>query len=100
MSATQDFILGMTAMGCAVVALFFVRFWRSTGDRLFLIFSVAFFLMGCIRVALGCATEFGIKPDEHSAYLYGLRLLAFMLIVAAIVDKNVWHRPTPQQLDS
>lgn len=96
MSGMQDFILGMTAMGCAVGALYFLRFWRTTGDRLFLIFAVSFSLMGCIRVGLGCATELGLKPDEHSVYLYSLRLVAYLLIVAAIVDKNVWHRSASQ----
>lgn len=88
MSGMQDFILGMTALGCAVAALYFLRFWRASRDRLFLIFALAFFLMGCIRVGLGCATELGLKADEHSVYLYSLRLVAYLLILVAIVDKN------------
>lgn len=89
MSGMQDFILGMSAMACAVAALYFVRFWRVTGDRLFLVFAVSFFLMGVIRVGLGCAAELGLKADEHSVYLYSLRLVAYLLILAAIVDKNL-----------
>ncbi|HEX5447519.1 MAG TPA: DUF5985 family protein [Pirellulales bacterium] len=96
MSATQDFLLGMIAMGCAIASLYFLRFWRTTGDRLFLIFGVAFFVMGCIRVALGCANELGLKADEHSVYLYVLRLVAFLLIVVAIIDKNRPRSTTPQ----
>lgn len=88
MSVMQDFLRGMIAMGCAVAALYFLRFWRSTGDRLFLIFALAFFLMACIRVGLGCAPELGLKADEHSIYLYGLRFVAYVLILAAIIDKN------------
>lgn len=75
-------------MGCAVAALQFLRYWRTTDDRLFLIFSLAFFLMGCIRLTLGCAAEFGLNLNEHSGYLYGLRCVAYLLILAAIVDKN------------
>ena len=31
----QDFLMGTTAMGCWTAMLFFLRFWRESGDRLF-----------------------------------------------------------------
>ena len=39
-------------MASGVVALFFLRFWRETRDRLFVIFAAAFALLGITRLAL------------------------------------------------
>ena len=39
------FVWGVLAMGSLVPALFFLRYWRSSRDRLFAFFAVAFGLM-------------------------------------------------------
>lgn len=78
------FVYGATAMACAVAALFFLRFWRDTQDRLFLLFATAFVVFAVNRVALATLT----LAAEDVPYLYALRLVAFALIVVAIVDKN------------
>jgi len=72
-------------MGYLVAALFFVRFWSKSRDRLFLAFAVAFVLLALnqlLALLLGAA-------DERIGYTYLLRVLGFVLILAAIVDKNV-----------
>lgn len=76
------FVAGALMMGYLVVALFFLRFSRQTGDRLFALFSTAFFLMAVQRYALFYYGEVG------SAWVYGLRLVSFLLILFAIIDKN------------
>jgi hypothetical protein len=76
-------MMGMIAMASWIAGLFFLRFWRDTHDRLFLIFAIAFWLLGGTRVALVMATQ----SAEHN-YLYWVRLLAFVLILVAIIDKN------------
>ncbi len=80
----HDFILGATAMACWTASLFFLRFRRETGDRLFGMFSAAFFLLGFTRFGLAVAHD----PTEGETYLYWLRLAAYLLILAAIIDKN------------
>lgn len=75
---------GTLAAFDVVIALFFLKFWRRTRDRLFALFAIAFALLALQRVAFGLMREWG----EASPLLYGLRLLAFLLILAAIVDKN------------
>jgi hypothetical protein len=80
----QEFLLGATAMACWVATLFFFRFWRETGDRLFLMFSAAFLLLGLTRLGLALSHE----PSEGETYLYWVRLIAFLLILVAIADKN------------
>ena len=67
-----------------VAALFFLRFRARTGDRLFTWFAAAFLLLSAQRFTLTLAREWG----EATLWLYGLRLLAFLLILLAIVDKN------------
>ena len=80
----QPFLSGAVCMACFAIALFFIRFWRRTRDRLFLMFSAAFLLLmteRVILVAIGASHEF-------APYVYVVRLLAFGLIIAAVVDKN------------
>lgn len=84
-------VSGAIAMGYAVAGLFFLRFWRETRDRLFLIFSGAFWLLGIQRLALVFSRD---MIEDHTG-LYLVRLFAFLLILGAIVDKNrsVPHPP-------
>jgi len=75
---------GAVVMGYAVCGLFFLRFWRQTGDRLFLVFALAFWILGLQRLALAI-----VEPVEESRTgLYLVRLFAFLLILGAIIDKN------------
>ena len=85
----MDLILsGALAASLGVAGLFFLRFWREAGDRLFALFALAFFLMAANRVQLGLAPGPQIQK-EH----YWVRLLAFALILVAILDKNRPRRP-------
>jgi hypothetical protein len=80
-----DFLAGALTLGFFVAAGFFLRFWRRTRDRLFLAFAAAFALLA-INQAL--AAFFGAS-DELTPYTYLLRVLGFVLILYAIVDKNL-----------
>jgi hypothetical protein len=82
---SADFFSGMIAMGFAVCAVFFLRFWRRTHDSLFLVFSIAFLLLA-LNQAL--TTLLGLPLEERS-WLYLLRLAAFLIIIGAIVRKNI-----------
>jgi hypothetical protein len=82
MSTAVTFIAGATAALSAVAALFFVRFWARSRDRLFLAFGAAFVVFAANRVALTAVAA------ENDVWIYACRLLAFVLIVGAIVDKN------------
>ena len=83
-----EFLSGAVTFGFLVAALFFARFWKKTGDRLFVAFAVAFVLLSLNQALaqwLGAA-------DERVGYTYLLRVLGFVLILAAIIDKNVSSR--------
>jgi hypothetical protein len=82
--AVHQLISGAILMGYLVAGLFFLRFWRDTRDRLFLIFAIAFALLAGQRLALVLTRDM----LESQTGLYLVRLFAFLLILAAIVDKN------------
>jgi peptidoglycan/LPS O-acetylase OafA/YrhL len=80
-----QFLSGAVTMGFLIAVMFFLRFWRRTGDRLFLAFAIAFLLLAVNQTLaqwLGAA-------DERVGYTYLLRVLGFALILGAIVDKNL-----------
>lgn len=79
-----SFLAGAASLGFALCALFFLRFWRDTRDSLFLSFSAAFLLLGVGQTILAIS---GI-PDEQRPWVYVLRLCAFLLLLAAILQKN------------
>jgi peptidoglycan/LPS O-acetylase OafA/YrhL len=83
-----EFLSGAVAMGFLVAVVFFLRFWRKTSDRLFLAFAAAFVLLA-LNQAL--AQWIG-QADERVGYTYLLRVLGFILILGAIVDKNLGRR--------
>jgi uncharacterized membrane protein HdeD (DUF308 family) len=78
-------LLGAIAMASLVAGLFFLRFWKDTRDRFFLFFSVAFFIEGLNRFALAMTSD----PNEGRPFFYFVRFLSFLLILIAIVDKNI-----------
>ncbi|HKZ74858.1 MAG TPA: DUF5985 family protein [Steroidobacteraceae bacterium] len=78
------FLWGALATAGLVVSLFFFRFWRVTSERLFLFFALGFLTLAANWVGLALIHP----PVESRHYLYTLRLLAFVLIIVGIVDKN------------
>jgi uncharacterized membrane protein len=80
-----EFFSGAVTLGFMVGAAFFLRFWRKTRDRLFLAFGAAFVLLA-LNQFLATAL---VVVAEPSSLIYGLRVLGFVIILAAIVDKNM-----------
>ena len=90
---TTDLIAALQAVAATAgwtVGLFFLRFWRDTGDRLFLFFGVAYWLLASSWLVLAIFDP----TDETRPYVYLIRLVAFCLIIVAMIDKN---RPDDQQ---
>ncbi len=80
----NQFLSGATMMGLLVSALFFLRFFRETGDRLFALFAAAFAILALNRLAIAVVNS----ADEVSPIFYVVRLAAFVIILIAIIDKN------------
>jgi len=81
-------IIGIIVMGYAIGALFFFRFWRESRDRLFLMFGIAFAVLGLQQLLYGLTDE----ASESPVLLYLIRLIAFVIILAGILDKNLKAR--------
>ena len=79
-----NLLYGALFAGYSVVALFFLRFWASSRDRIFAMFAAAFGILAVQRIALALTRT----VVEDQSPLYMLRLLAFVIIIWAIVDKN------------
>lgn len=80
----NEMLVGAIVMASVVIALFFLRFWRSTRDRFFLYFALAFLIEGINRLLLSPASP---STEDAPAY-YLVRLVAFGLILFAILEKN------------
>ena len=78
------FITGAVTFGFFVSSLFFLRFWRRTGDTLFMAFSLAFALLG---VAQGLISLTNVYFEDRS-FAYLIRLAAFATMIVAIGRKN------------
>jgi hypothetical protein len=85
---TAQFLWGALSLACFLVALLFLRSWRDVRDRFFLLFSLAFAALGLNWVLVAAAVA-----GEHQHYVYLVRLAAFLLSIAAIIDRNRGRPP-------
>jgi uncharacterized membrane protein HdeD (DUF308 family) len=80
----DGFLLGVIATASFTAGAFFLKFWRTTRDSFFLAFAASFLIDGINRSAV----LFFDKPNEGSPWVYLVRLLSLLLILAAILRKN------------
>ena len=78
------FLQGISSMGAYASGLFFLRFWRESRDSLFAFLGAAFFLLGLSWTLLALFAP----AEDARPYIYGLRLVAFTLIILGTVIKN------------
>jgi hypothetical protein len=83
-----EMLSGALLFSYLIAGVHFLRFWKRTGDRLFLHFAVAFWLF----VLNQLATSIPVVVDETNGYEYLLRVLGFIVIIVGIIDKNVHSR--------
>ncbi|HXH83548.1 MAG TPA: DUF5985 family protein [Candidatus Tectomicrobia bacterium] len=82
------FLLGATTMANAVAGLLFLRMWRESRDRLYVLFAGAFWLEAVARAGLLLTSD----PSEADPARYLLRVVAYGMIIGAIIDKNIGRR--------
>lgn len=80
---TLNLMSGATIAGHALIGLFFLRWWKTTRDRLFALFATAFWILGANRLVIAYWGD-----DETRTYLYLVRFAAYLVILYAIWDKN------------
>ena len=86
----NEFFSGMSMVTFFASALFFFKFWRASHERFFLYFFHATLLLGLERIVLLMVTRFNVTLPvaESLAWVYLIRLLAFVIIIVAILDRN------------
>jgi hypothetical protein len=80
----NEMLIGAIASLCFVIGLFFLRYWKTSGDRFFLYFAISFLIESVNRVSL--CVFFDLK--EASPIYYLIRLIAYSFIIFAIIQKN------------
>jgi hypothetical protein len=76
---------GAATVASWAVAVFFARYYRHTRDRLFLLFAIGFALLSLSWIG----QVIGPTLDERHHYIVFVpRLVAFVLIAVAVIDKN------------
>ena len=80
----EPFLIGVIATSSLLAGLFFLKFWRETRDSFFLAFAASFTIEGLSRIA----ALFLFRPNEAGVWYYLVRLLAFLLLLFAILRKN------------
>jgi hypothetical protein len=79
-----DLLAGALVASYSIIAVFFLKFWVESRDRLFALFSLAFAVLMLQRLALSFTRE----TMEDQTIFYLMRLAAFLIIGFAIIDKN------------
>lgn len=87
----NHFLMGGIAVACAAAGLFFLRYWRSSGDRFFFFLMLSFWIEAGNRIDMALNSAWNEDLPVH----YMVRLLSYGLIVFAI-----WHKNRPKANDS
>ena len=80
----DGFSLGFIATASLVAAMFFLRFWKRTGDFLFLAFAIAFGAEAITRTIMALKHI----SDTNYSWVFVERLLEYLFILLAILRKN------------
>jgi len=80
----EAFLLGVIATSSVVASMFFFKFWKRTHDSLFFFFALAFLIEGINRTTV----LFSTHPNERGPWIFAVRLVAFLAILAGIIRKN------------
>jgi hypothetical protein len=83
-----EFLAGAVTLAYLIAGLYFLRFWWRTRDGLFRSFAAAFGLFAANQTVV----SFLGPADELTGYAYVLRIIGFLLILGAIVWKNLGRR--------
>lgn len=85
----EGFLLGIVVTASLAAGIFFIKFWKRTQDPLFLAFGIAFIIEGLNRVGFLVAD----RPNEGRPIIYIVRLVAFLIILFAVIWKNRARKP-------
>ena len=86
------FLSGVTTATFFASSVFFVKFWRASRDKFFLLFAMACALLGLERLTLAIFFPSHnsdlVDPGEAQFWIYLIRAAAFSLILLAFIQRN------------
>ena len=86
-----SFWAGIATATFLASGLFFLKFWKASSDRFFLYFAMSCFFLGTERILLLWllpSTEANYRPPEAQAWVYLVRMAAYILILYAVIQRN------------
>lgn len=88
----MGFFSGFATAAFAASAVFFLKLWRVSRDRFYLLFCIASALLSIERVLLFWVKDpsqgYPTSLTEGTSWVYLMRLSSFLVIFAAIIHKN------------
>lgn len=84
MNSIDGFLVGIILAMSLVASAHFFKFWNATRDQLFLAFAIAMAIEGVTRLF----TLLNADSYEGAPVVYVVRLVAYLIILAAIFRKN------------
>ncbi|HEX7808968.1 MAG TPA: DUF5985 family protein [Thermoanaerobaculia bacterium] len=89
--AAKLMVYGVIVAEQLLLTVLFFRFWRASREKLFAFFALGFFVMGVHRISLGFAVAGGVDLEQQTP-VFLWRLVAYLLILAGVVTKNLQRR--------
>lgn len=87
-----SFFAGASFATFAGAGVFFLKFWRASNDRFYLLFCSACWLLALERVVLQVVTQaqspISTALTEANSWVYLIRLAAFVMILFAVIEKS------------
>jgi hypothetical protein len=91
MSATI-FLSGFAMATFWASGVFFLKFWKASHDKFFIYFATTCWLLATERLVSlfvhGAFEDISQVEMDNSSWVYCIRLLAFIMILIAIFEKN------------
>lgn len=91
-----EFISGYAMATFAFSGIFFLKIWRMSRDRFYLLFCIACLLLAVERIVLFVISDpaqgLHTPLTEGASWVYLMRLSSFLVICIAILDKNYGAR--------
>ena len=91
MFIASAFFAGICMATFAASGVFFLKFWTASRDKFYLLFSIACGLLALERIVVVVLSYLmhSMSPeDESGSWIYLIRLTSFLLISAAVWQKN------------
>ena len=89
--AAKLMVYGVIIAEQLLLTIIFFRFWRASREKLFAFFALGFLVMGIHRLLLGFAVADGVDLEQQTS-VFVWRLVAYLLILAGVVTKNLQRR--------